>query len=629
MSPFHRSSLRIPKANPRQLLIVGAWLPLFAAIHYTSYWLRFEGQLGESELNQLTTTIGWVILAKLLIFGWFGVYQGWGRYVTFHDLIVLIQAATIGSFLTALGDYMFFPEVAVPRSVFLMDWGATIFVIGGLRSAVRLFEERAVGPFLVGGQKPVFIVGANDSGEALLRAIRRNFKLCYRVVGFIGDQQAERGAYIGGVPVIGVLEETCQLAEKHGVSEVLMTAGELPGQEVRRLVERGREHQVVVRVLPSYEQLIREQVDLRPRAVSIEDLLRREPVSLDNAGLSQWIDGRVLLVTGSAGSIGSEICRQLLQFSPRKLVLVDQSENGQFFLENEIRRLAPSVQTVVCIADVVDGLRMSEIFAEHKPDIVFHAAAYKHVPLMESNPGEGIKNITLASRMVADLSHQFDVKSFVMVSTDKAVNPTSVMGTCKRAAELYVQALASKSNCRFVTVRFGNVLDSAGSVVPIFREQIARGGPVTVTHPEMKRFFMTIPEASQLVIQAGAMGKGGEIFVLDMGEPVRIVSLAEDMIRLSGLSLGEDIEIEFTGTRPGEKLFEELRVDGEQNVGTSHSKIMVASSVAVELSEIRRYVDALARLRHASKSEIVAMLRTVVPQYDAGDPEEATVRRAA
>ncbi len=601
--------------NPRQLLIVAGWLPLFAIIHYTAYWLRFEGELGISEQLQFTTTVGWVIVAKLLIFSWFGAYQGWGRYVTFHDLVVLVQAATIGSLLIAFGDYLLFPSVAVPRSVFLMDWGATIFIFGALRSVVRLVEERAIGPFLVEGQQPVFIVGANDSGEALLRAIRRNFKLRYRVVGFIADAPATRGLYIGGIPVIGTLEETCQLANKHGVSEVLMTSGELSGQQVRQLVEDGREHDMVVKVLPSYEQLIHEQVDLRPREVSIEDLLRRNPVKLNIDELREWIDGQVLLVTGSAGSIGAEICRQLLQFSPRKLVIVDQSETGQFFLERELTRLTTQVEVVVCLADVTDGMRMNAIFATHRPDIVFHAAAYKHVPLMEANPGEGVKNITLASQLVADLSHQHKVKSFVMVSTDKAVNPTSVMGTCKRAAELYVQALAARSDCRFVTVRFGNVLDSAGSVVQIFRQQIASGGPVTVTHPKMTRFFMTIPEASQLVVQAGAMGQGGEIFVLDMGEPVGIVGLAEDMIRLSGLRVGEDVAIEFTGYRPGEKLFEELRVDGEQNVATSHAKIMVAASVPVDLGAIRVDLEELSRLTNSARDEIVGKLQQIVPQY--------------
>ena len=622
------SRFRMNCPGPRHLVVAFGLLPLLTLVHFAVYWLRFEGQLSTSEINQFTTTIGAVVLLKLLAFGWYGVFQGWGRYVTFHDVVVLVKATTLASLMTALSDYLFVSSVAVPRSVFLMDWGATIMVVGGLRSAIRLVEERAIGPFLINGQQPVFIVGANDSGEALLRAIRRNFKFMYRVVGFITDDPALLRSHIGGIPVIGTVRETCQLAEKHGVTEVLMTAGELPGHQVRALVEDSRKHSVTVKVVPSYEQLLHGQVKLRPREVSIEDLLRRDPVELQIDELHEWIDDRVLLVTGSAGSIGSEICRQLLQFSPRKMIVVDQSETGQFFLERDLLALTPSCEIVVRIADVCDGMRMNQLFATHKPDIVFHAAAYKHVPLMETNPGEGIKNITVASRLLAELANRHRVQSFVMVSTDKAVNPTSVMGTCKRTAELYIQALAATSECRFVTVRFGNVLDSAGSVVPIFRRQIEQGGPVTVTHPEMRRYFMTIPEASQLVVQAGAMGRGGEIFVLDMGEPVKIVDLAEDMIRLSGLRVAEDIELRFIGNRSGEKLFEELDARGEKHIGTAHSKIRVAVSEPRSLESIRKDLDELALLSNASPAEIVSALKRIVPEFERDDQTD-TVRLPA
>jgi len=605
-----------------------ALLPAFAAIHFFSYWLRFDGQLGQSEWNAFSTTVLWVVAIKLVAFGWFRVYQGWSRYVTFHDLVALIKAATASSLLLLLADYLFHPSVTTARSVFLMDWGLTIVVLGGIRSLSRFFEESRDSVLLSLGKTPVFIVGANDSGEALLRAIRRNPRLDYNVVGFITDDKQSLQAHIGGVPVVGMLDETCQLAQEYSVPEVLITAGELSGQQVRQLVDEGRAAGVTVKILPSYEQLLRGTVDLKPREVSIEDLLRRDPVQLNMLELQRWIDGHALLVTGSAGSIGSEICRQLLQFSPKRLVLVDRSENGQFFLERELRRLDPTAQIDVCMADINDGQRMSQIFEEYRPGIVFHAAAYKHVPLMETNPGEAVKNISLASRQLADLADQHGVSSFVMISTDKAVNPTSVMGTCKRVAELYVQALAESSECRFVTVRFGNVLDSAGSVVPIFRKQIADGGPVTVTHPDMRRYFMTIPEASQLVIQAGAMGRGGEIFVLDMGEPVRIVDLAADMIRLSGLEVGKDIDIEFVGQRAGEKLFEELHCDGERHLATSHPKIMVADSKRVELISLTRSLARLRNLAQDPNDAIRDALRTIVPQY-ASPTEDTITRRAA
>jgi FlaA1/EpsC-like NDP-sugar epimerase len=393
------------------------------------------------------------------------------------------------------------------------------------------------------------------------------------------------------------------------------------------LVDEGNDAGVSFRVVPSYERLLHGSLDIRPRPVSIEDLLGRDSVELNIEQMHRWIDGNVLLITGSAGSIGSEICRQLLRFSPRRIVLVDIWENGQFHLERELRELAPDVEIEVCIGNAADMARMSGILRTHKPSIVFHAAAYKHVPLMEANPGEAIKNIALATRSLADLSERVGVDSFVMISTDKAVNPTSVMGACKRVAELYIQARAKTSRCRFVTVRFGNVLDSSGSVVPIFRDQIWKGGPVTVTHPDMERFFMTIPEASQLVIQAGAMGRGGEIFVLDMGKPVKIVDLAADMIRLSGLEIGKDIEIQFSGLRPGEKLYEELNVPGEKPVPTKHPKIVVVNSVRRDLREIVETLDQLGNVADLSGDLIRAELQQIVPEFASGAPPQ--LRKAA
>lgn len=602
------------RTNRWQFIIAAAMCPVLAFVYCAAYWLRFDGELTPQETQTLRTTIVGVVILKTLVFGWMRAYVGWSQYVTFHDFVVLVKASVAGSILLSLADYLLLSTVNVPRSVFLMDWTLTILTLGGLRSFARFLNERELSSLLLYGKTPVFIVGANDSGEALLRSIRRNPQLPYRVVGFVAENRS-RESQIAGVPVVGLINETTELARRHGVSEVFITAGELSGKDVRKLVEAGRESGVAVKVIPSYEQFLEGNVDLRPRTVSIEDLLRRDPVQLNFSELHQWIDNRVLLVTGSSGSIGSEICRQLLQFAPRKLVLVDRSENGQFFLERELRRLAPDCQLEVCIADVSDQTRMREILRANQPEIIFHAAAYKHVPLMEANPGEAIKNILLATRCIADLAHEQRVSSFVMISTDKAVRPTSIMGACKRAAELYVQALSLQSDCQFVTVRFGNVLDSAGSVLPVFREQIARGGPITVTHPEMERFFMTIPEASQLVIQAGGMGRGGEIFVLDMGKPVRILDLAKDMVRLSGLATGEDIEIEFVGMRPGEKLYEELHAEGEEHLNTSHPKIHVAKSMPCEFQTMTASLDQFAADPLAGKSEIIAELRKIVPEF--------------
>jgi FlaA1/EpsC-like NDP-sugar epimerase len=595
-------------------------VPVFAAIHALAYWLRFDGLLGLSEWRMFSNTVVTAILVKVIIFAAFRIYQGWNRYVTFHDLISLLKASIVSSLLMLLANYLLLPRVITARSVFLLDLGLTIVIVGGLRSLLRLLEEGQRSVFLTLGRKPVFIVGTNDSGEALLRSIRRNPKLPYWVAGFVTEDHNRLQSHIAGVPVLGSVDETCELARQYDVAEVLITAGELSGQQVRRLVDEGAELGIDVKVLPSYEQLLHGAVNLRPRQVSIEDLLRREPVQLDMSQLHRWLEDQVVLVTGSAGSIGSEICRQLLQFSPKRLIALDRSENGQFFLERELRALGPEANIEICLGDLNDATRMRQVFQAYRPVIVFHAAAYKHVPLMEAHPGEAVKNITLASCQLADMAHRHGVSSFVMISTDKAVNPTSVMGTCKRAAELYVQALAKTSPTCFVTVRFGNVLDSAGSVIPIFREQIARGGPVTVTHPEMRRFFMTIPEASQLVIQAGAMGRGGEIFVLDMGEPVKVIDLARDMIHLSGLEVGRDIEIAFTGTRPGEKLFEELQCDGERRLPTKHAKILVAESKQTEFEELHDMLQHLEQITDGPADAILDTLQHIVPQYQSADP---------
>ncbi len=604
-------------------------LPVFWSIQLASYWLRFEGAIDQAMLQQIGRAAPWVALIKALMFAWLGVYQGWNRFVTFYDLIVLAQASVGSSLVMVLSAYFFAPTLVIPRSVFLLDCLGTIGVFGALRSAWRLVHELRGSLRHQNGRTRALIVGANDAGEALLRAIRRNPNLSYQIVGFIRGSDLNTPVRIAGIPVLGSLNDLVRIASLRRVNEILMMADEFSGREVRQIMQSGNTVGADVKVLPSYEQLLHRRVDLRPRTVSIEDLLRREPVKIDMRGLHRWIDGRVLMVTGSAGSIGSEICRQLLQFEPRRLIVIDRSENGQFFLQRELRELAPQVDLHVYVADVGDRCRMEQLLREHRPDIVFHAAAYKHVPLMEMNPGEAIKNIVTATRCLADLAEEYQVASFVMISTDKAVNPTSVMGACKRVAEMYVQALAATANCQFVTVRFGNVLDSAGSVVPIFREQIAKGGPVTVTHPEMKRFFMMIPEASQLVIQAGAMGHGGEIFVLDMGQPVRILDLAREMIQLSGLEVGRDIEIRFTGLRPGEKMFEELHNPGEIHLPTVHPKILVADSTQLDPVRAQAAVEWLHQLADGSQDRIRLALHKIVPQYQGVHVSAALASRRA
>lgn len=608
----------------RRLVAFAVLVPALAAAYVAAFLLRFDGTLPVEQSQGLMWTLPWAVAAKVAAAYWFRINQGWTRYVTFHDFAAIAKAMTCGAAGVVIVDALFFAEFNIPRSVIFLDWGASIGSIAALRAAPRMWRELA--KQLSSGEQTTtaIIVGADDAGEALLRTVTQNHRLHYHVVGFVDNRRRLSGKRIAGVPVLGTLGDLKQLAEDHEVDEVLIHSGDLPGRVVRDLVETAGESSFRVKVLPSFEQLLDGKVSIQPRAVAIEDLLRRDSVELDNSSIRDWLGGRTVMVTGAAGSIGSEICRQLLTLSPARLVVVDRSETGQFFLQRELQRMVPQQAMEVVMADLTDRDRMRTVFDQHKPEIVFHAAAYKHVPLMEDHPGEAIKNIVLATRHVVDLAEEFAVRSLVMISTDKAVNPTSVMGSCKQLAERYVQAKAQASDCQFVTVRFGNVLDSAGSVVPVFREQIQRGGPVTVTHPDIIRYFMMIPEAAQLVIQAGAMGQGGEIFVLDMGEPVKIIDLARDMIRLSGFREGEDIAIEVTGLRPGEKLFEELYGDQENHRPTAHAKIMVADSQAESLLEIFHAISNLELMVNQPVGEVRAALADVVPLYE----EPAAFRRA-
>ena len=607
--------MRILQLNRRGMQRVAAtlllFIPLFTATYVVSYLLRFAGDPTSVYLSRLLATLPWILAVKLSTIAWFKLHQSWRRYVTFHDMLVVVQALSCASIAIIVVDTFLLSGLTIPRSIVLLDWGCTLVAVGAVWGLPRLLRDGGWQIFAQPVGTRALIVGANDSGEGLLRAIRRTSRLGYQPVGFVDDRPELQGCRISGIPVVGRAIEVAELARKYRAQEVLITAGELTGKEVRKLVDMASQESFRVKVLPSVEQLLREDVAVQPRSVSIEDLLQRPSIDLDLAGIRQWISGKTVLVTGSAGSIGSEISRQLLKLSPEKMVLVDRSETGQFFMEREMLRLRQNTKIETCLADITDRARVDAVFRQHHVDIVFHAAAYKHVPLMEEHPGEAVKNITLATRHLVDLANEHDVTAFVMISTDKAVNPTSIMGSCKQLAEQYIQARAATSNCRLVTVRFGNVLDSAGSVIPIFREQIARGGPVTVTHPDMIRYFMLIPEAAQLVIQAGAMGQGGEIFVLDMGEPVKICNLAHDMIRLSGLRVGHDIEVEFTGLRPGEKLYEELYGEGEQHRQTAHAKILVAQGKQPDLFQVNQDLRQLEKIVDLSPDFIRNAVRKV------------------
>jgi FlaA1/EpsC-like NDP-sugar epimerase len=563
-----------------------------------------------------------IVLVKVIVFGYFRLYAGWWQYVSVQDLVETFKASHISTgiilgivylckALNLYGAIQY--RLMVPDTVFIIDWAATIALVGGLRFFVRIIREgsRPVSP---AGLTRVLIVGAGDVGEGVLRELYRLPVERYHVVAFVDDDLRKRGIRIHGVPVLGGVADLASVAQDQKVEEVVIALAQPTRDDLRRIIEVCKGQRLTFRIVPGVAELL-----TRLREVDINDLLGREPITLDIEGIGHFLAGKTVLVTGAGGSIGAELCRQIAGFKPASLVLLEQAENNLFYIDRELRQTRPELQVVPVIADIGDRVRLENVFRRYRPAVIFHAAAHKHVPMMEINPGEAIKNNVFGTKNVADMACRYRCGAFVLISTDKAVNPTSIMGCTKRIAGMYCQCLARQpgsAGTKFVVVRFGNVLDSTGSVVPIFREQIARGGPVTVTHPEMRRYFMTIPEATQLVIQAGVMGRSGEIMLLDMGAPVKIVDLARDMITLSGFRPDIDIKIEFQGLRPGEKLFEELRTSAEDILPTPHKKIFVWQSRYCCLEDMQAALKRLAAVTDgASFAEVYKVLKSIVPEY--------------
>lgn len=624
--------------SSRVLLSILGHTVLFSLALLLAFGLRydFRGAAADESwfFKQYLPYLPFSLAVKLTVFGLFGIFRDSWRYVGLRDLFSIVRACHISIFVCVIlyAAYTWllvaFSQgrewlqerylLEIPWLVFLQDWVLTIGLVAGARIGFRFYNEE-LRPLESTSQARLLIVGAGDAGDSVLREIIRSSEDRYQVVGFLDDDPNKQGARIRGVSVLGTTADIRQICESHDVDEVLIAMPSAPQRRVRELIEKCKGSNLLFRTVPAISDLIEGRVEVSQiRPVSIEDLLGREPVTLDTHAIGEYIRGKVVMVTGAGGSIGSEMCRQIARFQPKMLLLVERMENALFEIDRDLQRLFPDLCRLPCVADIADAPRIRGLLRKHRPTAVFHAAAHKHVPMMEWNPGEAIKNNVVGTRILADCASEAGVEKFVMISTDKAVNPTSVMGCTKRIAEMYVQQLGSHtgSKTEFVTVRFGNVLGSSGSVVPIFKEQIARGGPVTVTHPEMTRYFMTIPEAAQLVLQAGAMGKGGEIFLLDMGEPVKIVDLAFDLITLSGLRPNEDIEIRFTGMRPGEKLFEELSIAGEDVSPTQHPKIGIMRKRPEDFNRIRQRIDVLAAMADtASAEELRAELAATVPEY--------------
>ncbi|MBX3228139.1 MAG: polysaccharide biosynthesis protein [Labilithrix sp.] len=605
----------------RRFLVVVVHAALWTFALAASFLLRFEFTIPAAYralgLKLVLLTLG----MRSLVHWRLGLFHGLWRYSGARDLISLFKGAVISSFLIAT-IWAFLATGTFPRSILILDFAFSILVVGGVRFGIRTIREvvlqsmRSTPARGESRRRRILVLGAGDAGEMLMREIVRIYGHRYDPVGFLDDASHKQNERIHGLPVLGPISDVVPICARERIDEIILAIPSMTGTQIRQIVGLCRPTGASLRTLPAVDSLIDGRVTVSQLAdVAIEDLLGREPVTLDTEAIEDFIRGRVILVTGAGGSIGSELCKQICRFGPRTLLLVEQAENNLFEVHRALIAEHREVSIIPCVADICDSRRLETIFERERPAVVFHAAAHKHVPMMESNPGEAIKNNVFGTKKVADAAHRFGVEKFVMVSTDKAVNPTSVMGVSKRVAELYIQALSQTSRTHFIAVRFGNVLGSAGSVIPIFKEQIKAGGPVTVTHPEMRRYFMTIPEACQLILQAGTMGRGGEIFILDMGEPVKIVDLARDLIRLSGFEV-DDVPIVFSGVRPGEKLFEELSFDAEKAEKTGHPKIFVGMLGFTPLAELEHGLVRLHTLTDGSAPErIRTELKRLVPEY--------------
>jgi len=582
---------------------------------FGSYWLRFNLDGIPAEFwQQALRMLPLVLVVQGSLFWYFGLYRGVWRFASMPDLARILKATLTGVAVAAVAIFFLTRLQGVPRSVFVLDAILLVLLLGAPRFVYRWIKDRR----LYGQEvKNVLIVGAGQAGEMLVRDLLRDPLHAYRPVAFVDDAPRKLGKDVHGIRVAGACDVIPELAAEFDIQLILIALPSANSRQMQRVVEYCEATGLPFRVLPHMKDLVTGQVGLKElREVKIDDLLGRESVSLDWAAITRGVQGSTILVTGGGGSIGSELCRQVGRLKPEHLVIFEQSEFNLYSIELELRRTFPGLRLTALLGDIYDPVAVEQLLRAHRPAVILHAAAYKHVPMLEHQLRVAVKNNVLGTRNLAALADRYGCATFVMISTDKAVNPANIMGMTKRVAEIYCQNLSARSATHFITVRFGNVLGSAGSVIPLFQKQIADGGPVTVTHPEITRYFMTIPEAAQLILQAGTMGKGGEIFVLDMGEPVKISYLAEQLIRLSGKKPGEDIEIVYTGLRPGEKLYEELFHESEKLAGTTHPKILLANSRSMDFAQLEQVLDRLALACGTDdERQIYALLSELVPEH--------------
>ena len=623
--------------RPMQFL---ADVAILCGAFFAAYLFRFDFELDEYYFNNALNQLPFVVFVQFASLFLVGAYSIIWRYVSLEDIKAFLKAAFISGVILVLVRLLLSPAQfirwQVPLSIILYDTGLAFAGLLALRVLRRFVYELGEKRIIYSGKRRVkrkatLLVGAGRIGAALAKEIIGRADAELEVKGFIDDDRRKKGGSVGGIKVLGATDDLARLVDELNIEEVVIAVDQAQGKKVRRILDICRAVPVKAKIVPSLNEIAHGRVSVsRIRDVQIEDLLGREPILLDNENLHEFLSGKVVLVTGAGGSIGAELVRQVTNYQPRQILLIERAEFSLFQIERELVKDFSDTNFVPLIADIGDEARMREIFEQFRPQVIFHAAAHKHVPLMEANCSEAIKNNILATKLIGELAGEYETKYFVLISTDKAVNPTSVMGASKRIAEIVLQSLNRIYATNYMAVRFGNVLGSAGSVVPIFSEQIRKGEPITVTDPEMTRYFMTIPEASGLVLQAGALGTGGEIFILDMGEPVKILDLAEDMIRLSGLKPYEDIDITFTGIRKGEKLYEELEITGENLLKTRHPKIFIGKIATYDDEAVTQIIQQFRQaVGENDEAKIRALFNRFLPEAKITEKENFLAQTTA
>ncbi len=611
------------KSYSRKTMLIVTDIILVNLALYIALLLRFDGKIQLQYINIYKETFMLLTLIKVATYGVFSLYKSLWSYASIDELIQVFFATTAETLLCFLyGQYF---NVRLPRTVYLISWFITFIFIGGSRLSYRILKK--INNYMKDDKynaTRVLIIGAGEAGSMVIKEMNKHGELKSIPVAVIDDDKTKHKSKIHGVPVVGGRSKIKEIAAKKYIDEIIIALPSIPKSELREIIEICKSTQCKLKILPGVYEILDEKVSLKKiRDVNIEDLLGRDEVKLHTEEIATYIRNETVLVTGGGGSIGSELCRQLARFKPKRLTIFDIYENNAYELENELKvQYKKDIDIQVIIGSVRDKERLRQIFTKHNPGVVFHAAAHKHVPLMELNPTEAVKNNVFGTLNVVQAAVEFGVKKFVLISTDKAVNPTNVMGATKRLAEMIVQSMDKRSLTEFAAVRFGNVLGSNGSVIPLFKNQIAQGGPVTVTHPEVTRYFMTISEAAQLVIQAGAMAKGGEVFILDMGQSIKIMDLARDLIRLSGFKPDEEIKIEFIGLRPGEKLYEELLLEEEGIQSTYHENIFVGKPLDLSFNEVMLGIRALESYKN-DPVNLKQCLKTMVNTYSICDEAAA------